>query len=366
MATDPQQYERVVTTYATQQAKITSELLRLLLALWLPFTWWGRPDMVNAAAAQSAAYVDIATRRVRRLSRAHMLAQLRLIGAEPDRLPPIEDTYERGGTPIVEVYKRPARQIEHMIREQQKALDTLEAPARLPMELPARITDEMMRTFEERLTSLVEDDIAATARDEAQKVLWVAPKVIGYRRVIHPEFSKTGTCGLCVVASSKFYTKGELMPLHDKCKCTISPITANQDLGLRLNREDLDAIYKAAGSNYAEDLKRITVQIREHGELGPILTQRGTKFRDVKTVNKTSKRQKFTPYKRMTPEAQRRMWLAHKDTSERSIRILEAARDEDTNLVDIAGTGVKVPVRDIEQAIQWHRALIARALSNLA
>jgi len=366
MASELQQYERIVATYAAQQASITGELLRLLLALWVPFTWWGRPDMVNAAAAQSAVYVDIATKRARRLSRAHMLAQLRLVDAEPDRLPPIEDTYERGGTSIVEVYKRPARQVEHLIREQQKTLDRAAAPTRPLIELPDRITDEMMQTFEERLTSLVEDDVAATARDEAQKVLRASAKVIGYRRVIHPEFSKTGTCGLCVVASSKFYTVGELMPLHDKCKCTISPITANQDLGLRLNRADLDRIYEAAGSNYAEDLKRIKVQVREHGELGPILTERGAKFRDVKTVNKTSKRQKFTPYERMTTADQQRMWTAMRDTSERSIRILEAARDAGTNLVDIAGTGVEVPVRDIEQAIQWHRSLIARALGHLA
>lgn len=363
MASEQETYAHLVNTYAAQQANVVSELLRLLLGLWLPFTWWGRPDMVNAAAAQSAVYVDVATRRARRLSRAYMLQQLRMIDAEPATVPLIEDTYPRSGTPIVEVYKRPARQLEHLIRQEQKVIER--KTGTIP-DLPDVITDEMMRSFEERLTSLVEDDVAATVRDEAQKVMWSAPKVIGYRRLIHPEFSKTGTCGLCVVASSRFYTKSELMPLHDKCKCTISPITATRDMGLRLNDEDLARIYEAAGSTYAEDLKRIAVEVREHGELGPILTRKGESFRDVATVNRDSKRRKYKPYTPPEPVDERRKWEAMRATSERSIRILEKARDEGTNLVDIAGTGRMVAVKDIDVAIGYHRSLIARATANLA
>ena len=358
MADEDAKYAHLVTTYAAQHSSLVEALLKALLQIWLPFVWWGRPDMVNAAAAASAVQVDAATRRARRLSRAFMLRQLDLLYATPDMLPPIIDTYERGGSPIVEVYKRPARQLEHRVRERQT-----ETGDREPW---TTVTEEEWQAFEERLTSLVEDDLAATARDEAQKVMHAAPEVIGYRRVIHPEFSKTGTCGLCVVASSRFYTTDELMPLHDKCKCTISPLTRTQDLGLRLNEADLARIYEAAGSNYAEDLKRITVQVREHGELGPILTRKGDIFRDVTAVNRTSKRRKFTPYKRMTETDQTQMWTAMRATSERSVQILEEARAAGTNLVDIAGSGRLIPVRDIDQAIAWHRSLIDRATSNLA
>lgn len=362
MANEDVKYAHLVETYAAQHASVVEALLRALLGVWLPFLWWGRPDMVNAAAAASAVHVDTATRKARRLSRAFMLRQLALLDAAPDVLPPIEDTYERGGTPIVEVYKRPARQLEHKIREDRKRRERETGD---PGEWPERVSDDEWATFTERLTSIVEDDLAATARDEAQKVMWSAPDIIGYRRVIHPEFSKTGTCGLCVVASSRFYTKSELMPLHDKCKCTISPMTKDRDLGLRLNREDLDTIYAAAGGNYAEDLKKITVQIREHGELGPILTRKGSSFRDVRQVNRDSKRQTFTPYKKMTTDEQNRMWTAMRSTSERSIEILETAKREGTNLVDMAGTGRMVAVKDLDKAIEWHRSLIARAAANL-
>lgn len=359
MANEDVKYAHLVETYAAQNASIVDALLKVLLQIWLPFTWWGRPDMVNAAAAASAVQVDTATRRARRLSRAFMLRQLELLDAAPDVLPPLVDTYERGGTPIVEVYKRPARQLEHKLRELQK-----QTPEK-PLDWADRVPDDVWKTFEDRLTSLVEDDIAATVRDEAQKVLWAAPKVIGYRRLIHPEFSKTGTCGLCIVASSRFYTKSELMPLHDKCKCTISPMTKTQDLGLRLNDEDLAKIYAAAGSTYAEDLKRVTVEVREHGELGPILTRKGGSFRDVNQVNRDSKRKQFTPFRQMTPVDQDRMWTAMRDTSERCITILEAARAAGTNLVDITGGNNPVPIKDVDEAIEWHRSLIARAATNL-
>lgn len=363
MANEDVKYAHLVDTYAQQHAAIVNALLRALLQIWLPFLWWGRPDMVNAAAAASAAQVDVATRRARRLSRTFMLRQFDLMGVDTDALPPIEDVYPRSETPIVEVYKRPARQLEHLIREKRRQQELEE---RQPEPWPETVTDVEWRVFEERLTSLVEDDMAATARDEANKVMRATPEIIGYRRVIHPEFSKTGTCGLCVVASSRFYTKAELMPLHDKCKCTISPLTKTMDLGLRLNDDDLAKIYEAAGSTYAEDLKKITVQIREHGELGPILTRKGDAFRTVTDVNRDAKRATYSRYRPTTLTDSMSKWRAMRETSERSIRILEDARRNGTNLVDMTGHGRPVAVKDIDKAIEWHLSLIARAVANLA
>lgn len=351
-----QRYQQLVDTYAAQHASILDALLKILFGVWYQFSWFGRPDMVNAAASASAAHVDAATKRARRLSRAFMLRQLDMLDAAPTSLPPIEDVYPRSGVPIVEVYKRPARQVEHLIREREKT-----DPGG-----PATPTAAEWRQFEERLSTIVADDLAATARDEAQKVIWRAPKIIGYRRLIHPEFSKTGTCGLCVVASDRFYTRSELMPLHGNCKCTISPITATRDLGLKLNQDDRDKIYAAAGSTYAEDLKRITVQVRENGELGPILTRKGDKYRGVNDVNQDSKRRTFTPYKQETVTDQRKMWSGQLATAERGLKILQDAKANGTNLVDITGKGNPVPVKDLDKAIGWYESLIARATSNLS
>ena len=358
MATDEQKYELLVDRYAAEQATLIAYLVRLLLGVWGQFGWWGRPDMVNAAAAASAVHVDVATRRARQLSRAFVLRQLQLLEVQPPTLDPIEDVYPRSGAEIVEVYKRPARQTEHLIRQRIK---------REPDTAGWRVTDEEWKQFEERLTTIVSDDIAATARDEAQKVMRATPGVIGYRRILHPEFSQTGPCGLCIVAADRFYSKAELMPLHGNCKCTISPVTKAQDFGLRLNADDLARIYAAAGSTYAEDLKRITVQVRQNGELGPILTRKGEHFRDVGDVNRDSKRKTYRSYEQPTAADDRTRWEAMRATSERSIRILEDAKANGSDLVDITGRGASpIPVKDIDQAIRWHESLISRAMANLA
>lgn len=106
----------------------------------------------------------------------------------------------------------------------------------------------------------------------------------GYRRIIRPERSTYGTCGLCVVAADRVYTKSELLPIHNRCKCTVLPIIGDNDPGRELNRDDLKAIYKAAGGTERKKLQATRVTINEHGELGPILTRKGDEFRDPKQV----------------------------------------------------------------------------------
>ncbi|WP_280186280.1 MULTISPECIES: hypothetical protein [Nocardia] len=94
---------------------------------------------------------------------------------------------------------------------------------------------------------------------------------IGYRRVIHPERSVGGVCGLCVVAADRTYKIGELKAIHSLCKCTVLPIFEDSDPGQELNGEDLDALYKAAGGNTRDRFKRTRYKLIDHSELGPLL-----------------------------------------------------------------------------------------------
>lgn len=92
-----------------------------------------------------------------------------------------------------------------------------------------------------------------------------------YRRVIRPELSRTGTCGLCIAVSDRIYKRADLMPLHERCKCVVLPIIGDVDPGFRLNRTDLGRLYDNAGSTAADKLKRTRYRVEDHGELGPIL-----------------------------------------------------------------------------------------------
>lgn len=119
-------------------------------------------------------------------------------------------------------------------------------------------------------------DVALAARAQDQKVLSVTQLATGYRRVIHPEMSKGGTCGLCIAASDRIYHKHVLMPIHNRCHCSVSPIMRNgADPGNSLNNLDLGDLYQAAGSTSAADLKRTRWQVDDFGELGPTLSPHG-------------------------------------------------------------------------------------------
>lgn|GEM_PF-6385186 len=96
-------------------------------------------------------------------------------------------------------------------------------------------------------------------------------KVTGFRRVIHPELSRGGTCGLCIAASDRIYHVHELLPIHDHCNCTIAPVTEDHDPGAALNDLDLSKFYEDAGGNTAAHLKRTRYKIDDHGELGAVL-----------------------------------------------------------------------------------------------
>lgn len=146
---------------------------------------------------------------------------------------------------------------------------------------------------EARIASIVDNNMILSARLASQQTLMrVAEKderIIGYRRVIHPELSKGGVCGMCVAASDRVYHVKELQPIHNRCRCTIAPVTTAHDPGFTLNQDDLDRLYshsaevapmetvggreRRALATSAKALKRTRYQIVHHDELGPVLTR---------------------------------------------------------------------------------------------
>lgn len=133
-----------------------------------------------------------------------------------------------------------------------------------------------------RIRTLVDDNLMLAQRLAQQQVMAAAavdldkapkdrPVIVGYRRVIHPELSRGGTCGMCIAASDRIYKIGTLMPIHANCKCTIAAVTEEHDPADDLNAVDLRALYGDAGGNTVAHLKRTRYQVDEHGELGPVL-----------------------------------------------------------------------------------------------
>lgn len=137
---------------------------------------------------------------------------------------------------------------------------------------------------EERMERMVSQDIAAAARNAHQEIMRKTPKktITGYRRVVHPELSQTGSCGLCIVASTMIYKKSDLLPIHAGCKCETVEIYQidgkTYDPGQQINDEDLSVFYEeAGGTTHGWKLKRWKYKVVNHPEYGPTLVNTNEK-----------------------------------------------------------------------------------------
>lgn len=135
----------------------------------------------------------------------------------------------------------------------------------LNQDIPYDVALNMVFT---RLEEMVSDDLTLAMREQSRRFFMANSRTtLGYRRVIRPEMSTEGTCGLCMVASDRRYSRSDLLPIHNRCRCDVLPVTRDYDPKV-LNDVDLEAIYEAAGSNRAQDLINVKIQTVEHGELG--------------------------------------------------------------------------------------------------
>lgn len=144
--------------------------------------------------------------------------------------------------------------------------------------------DRALAAQRQRAESLVDTDLSMATRKASKDTLESTKKITGYRRIVHPELSRGGSCGLCVIAADRVYKKTELMPIHDKCKCTVLPVTNKSDPGLQLNADQIAAFYDAAGSTEGSALKRVQAKVSMHGEIGPVLRDANNSFRGPSAI----------------------------------------------------------------------------------
>lgn len=107
-------------------------------------------------------------------------------------------------------------------------------------------------------------------------------RIVGYIRTL------TGreNCALCYVASTQRYHKKDLLPIHPGCDCGEQPIYGTQDPGQIIDEQLLEATHEAIEDRFGfseragqGQLDYRLVEIRDNGELGPVLTVRGQHFR---------------------------------------------------------------------------------------
>jgi hypothetical protein len=199
----------------------------------------------------------------------------------------------RAGVDPGEVWKRPFEEYRYQVsqgRTPEEAVELAVQRAELIADLNLQRADDI--ASRETMEKSGEPTKAEKAKKKKPKK---EPKVVGYRRLIHPELSTGGTCGLCVAASTRLYKVGELRAIHARCKCTVVPVYKGQDVGNGINVDDIRRVYSVqvfntydlrklnddnAGSTDGRRLKYTRYQVNEHGELGPVLTRKGDNFKD--------------------------------------------------------------------------------------
>lgn len=150
-------------------------------------------------------------------------------------------------------------------------------------------------------------DISLTMRDTATEFQNESPEmdseIVGWERVLDPD-----ACAFCAAASTRRYeypnptrvvafqvkfNVDDGWPLHNNCQCSIAPVFAENDKAIQaFNERVLSNIKEAnAGRDTAYwnarhfrvdgqtgDIIEPRVAVREHGELGPVITDASHNF----------------------------------------------------------------------------------------
>lgn len=230
-----------------------------LRVLYRGFDGWYEDRLVDEIARQTVDLLETDLDIVEGLAENYAANVLHELTGDPITILPTRLPQTRGGVDLVGVYRRPVEQYRHRVAVGM---------------VPGEAREKSLR----RLDRMVGMDLALAGRDAAVGQ-YEAKQVTTYRRVVHPELSRTGTCGLCIAASDRIYTTADLMPLHPGCHCTTAPIDGEDDPGNSLNNLNLAQLYADAGSTRAEELRQTRYQINDHGEYGPLLGFAGDGFK---------------------------------------------------------------------------------------
>lgn len=293
MATAQQTAEVLALVQAQAQAReqlvdITSAAV---VAQVSAFSGWYDAAQITKLAGLLAKVTRAAQKRTAASTDAYAVRVLRLLGQKARARGPVASETIRS-VPLESVYGRLADQYRYheATRGPNAPAEALQRrnDAGILIDPFPRLTREQVKArVVTRARVQVEDNLSLAVTRQWAEVLSDddLTEVVGYRRILHPELSRGGSCGLCVAASDRLYRKAELMPLHARCACDVMPVLGDPysddrvDPGAAINAADLKRLYAEAGSTAAADLKKTRWKVAQHSELGPRLVAAGDRVR---------------------------------------------------------------------------------------
>lgn len=175
---------------------------------------------------------------------------------------------------------------------------------------------EAVRSTIDRTRRMLDLEAGLASREQYRSTFAANHGVVdGFRRVIRPELSKTGTCGLCVAASDRVYSVETLMPIHAGCNCAVMPIVEGWDPGDYVNQMDLRRLYETSTENgetsesgvpSRSQLSSTRVTIDEHGEYGPMLRNAEHNIQRLEDLTEKSRDARELQYQQQVADVERR------------------------------------------------------------
>lgn len=118
-----------------------------------------------------------------------------------------------------------------------------------------------------RATGTAATDVQLAMRETLREVGNAEEAILGYERV--PDGN---ACDFCLLVAGQRYTTDKLQPIHDNCGCGVDVITATERGGFSGGFDNDPILTREDG---------LTVEVREHGELGPVLVNGDHHFTEL-------------------------------------------------------------------------------------
>lgn len=280
----------LVQVQAQSREQITTLTQAAVLAEVRAFTGWYDSPSITTLAARLAKLTRAGQRQTAISTDAFGRRILRLLtNRRPAGRGPVDTSSGLRGIPLESVYGR--------LADSYRWLDSTRGPGapgalleRPDAEPLTRLgIEEILSRVTTRAAVQVDDNLSLAFREQWASVLAGAPAVVvGYRRVLHPELARGGSCGLCVAASGNRYSRADLLPIHSRCNCAVMPVLGDadgnvtDDPGADLNEADLSLLYeKAGGTTAGRALKKTRFTVVQNSETGPRLVYLGHNHRTV-------------------------------------------------------------------------------------
>lgn len=291
---------RSIDAFGQQRTSIVDRVVTAVTGLFVSFEDWTVPDAITAVTSRSGVYVASGQRLVAGLTDAYLARSTSIVRGQPVSpvgvAPDMSGVLRNGVDSYVKVYSR------------------LPAEYRWQRFL-GKSKDEALQIVLNRAREMAAGDLDLAHQRQVSRFTRER-RVAQYRRVVRPELSKTGTCGLCIAAADQIYHSGELMPIHDRCNCAVIEV-AGGDPGSSINDDAISEAYKRAvnqaGSTRGADLKRVRFKVIEHGEMGPQLRVAGQNVRTAADVARSTGRTAGQDSEFWTrPNIERQLEMAHR------------------------------------------------------